>query len=387
MKKLILYLLCCCLVLGMTACSDQKNEQANSLVETDSLSETVKSVEESNNGKSNVLIAYFTWADNTEVTDEKAAIESALEHYQSVGDQSDYVDATSSASIVKPGNVSKIADWIQQYVGGELFPIVVTEPYPSDYDECLERAADEKAENARPELVNQVENMDDYDVVFLGFPNWWYTAPMAIFSFIEEYDLSGKTIVPFCAHGTGGIAGSVRDITNALPESTKVLEPMGVYRADINSAQSEVNKWLDMFGFTKVASTEEMSADETDSSKLEEKTMRMTVDGQEVTITLNDTPLANELTDMLPLELTFEDFNGTEKITYLPEGKSLSIEGLTGGHEPVAGDWCLYAPWGNLCIFYQDYHYSDDLYYIGHVDSGLDILSRMNKDFTVMLDD
>ena len=71
--------------------------------------------------------------------------------------------------------------------------------------------------------MNHIDNMDDYDVVFLGFPNWWYTAPMAVFSFIEEYDLSGKTVVPFCAHGTGGLAASVRDITAA-----EVLEPIGV---------------------------------------------------------------------------------------------------------------------------------------------------------------
>ncbi len=96
-----------------------------------------------------------------------------------------------------------MAGWIQQKVGGDLFSIVVSEPYSSDYDECLDRAADEKAANVRPELSNRIDNMEDYDVVFLGFPNWWYTAPMGIFSFIEEYDFSGKTVVPFCAHGTG----------------------------------------------------------------------------------------------------------------------------------------------------------------------------------------
>lgn len=179
----------------------------------------------------NILIAYFTWADNTVVEDEEA------------------VDATSSASVLPPGNTAQMAGWIQQCVGGDLFSIVVTEPYPDDYDECLDRAADEKAENARPKLANHVESIDDYDVIFLGFPNWWYTAPMAVFSFIEEYDLSDKTIVPFCAHGTGGIAEGVRDITVALPDSAEVLEPLGVYRADIGQAQSEVSEWLENLGF------------------------------------------------------------------------------------------------------------------------------------------
>lgn len=127
----------------------------------------------------------------------------------------------------------------------------MTEAYPDNYDECLDRAADEKADNARPKLAEHLTNIDDYDVIFLGFPNWWYTAPMAVFSFIEEYDLSGKTIVPFCSHGTGGIAGSVKDITAALPDSAEVLEPLGIYRAEIGQAQSEVNEWLANLGFQK----------------------------------------------------------------------------------------------------------------------------------------
>lgn len=95
---------------------------------------------------------------------------------------------------------------------------MVEGPYSSDYDQCLDRAADEKAQNARPALVNPVEDMSRYDVVFLGFPNWWYTAPMAVHTFLEEYDFSGKTIVSFVTHGTGGLASTIEDITADLPE-------------------------------------------------------------------------------------------------------------------------------------------------------------------------
>ena len=229
------------------------------------------------------------------VTDEDAAVKSALEHFQSVGDHGEYVDAISSASVVKPGNVSQIATWIQERTGGDMFPIIITEPYPSDYDECLDRAADEKAENVRPQLVGRVENIENYDVIFLGFPNWWYTAPMAIFSFIEEYDLSEKTVIPFCAHGTGGIASSVKDITASLPETTTVLDPIGVYRTDINSAQPTINEWLNTLGFTEAESSSEVGAGETKFLESRTKTMRMTVNDQEVTVTLKDTSLANTL--------------------------------------------------------------------------------------------
>ncbi|MDE7280488.1 MAG: NAD(P)H-dependent oxidoreductase [Ruminiclostridium sp.] len=179
-------------------------------------------------GNSKILIAYFTWAENTHV-EEPEKVD---------------VDASTSASVLAPGNAAKLANWIQQEVGGDLFSIVVKEPYSSDYDQCLDRAADEKAANARPELVNHLDNMADYDIIFLGFPNWWYTVPMAIHSFIEEYDFSGKTVVPFVTHGTGGLASTIKDITAALPDSANILEPIGVYRPEVDASHDEVIEWL-----------------------------------------------------------------------------------------------------------------------------------------------
>ena len=128
--------------------------------------------------------------------------------------------------------------------GGDLFSIVVTQSYSSDYDECLDRAADEKADNARPELLYHVDNMEDYDIVFLGFPNWWYTVPMAVHTFLEEYDFSGKTIVPFVTHGTGGLASTIKDITADLPDSVTILEPIGVYRPEVDSSKQSVQEWV-----------------------------------------------------------------------------------------------------------------------------------------------
>lgn len=373
MKKWIVAFLSFCMLLGMAACGtektenipipENKSEELAANVETTPVTEAGADKPEdfsTDQSGSNILIAYFTWAENTQVENPKEVD----------------VDATTSASVLLPGNTAKMAGWIQQKVGGDLFSIVVSEPYSSDYDECLDRAADEKAENARPELVNHVDNMEDYDVVFLGFPNWWYTAPMAIFSFIEEYDFSGKTVVPFCAHGTGGLAGSVTDITAALPDSTEVLEPIGVYRPDIDSAQPVINEWLEGIGL------EEKEADiEVENT---ERKLKMTVNGQEVTITLYDTPAANALYDMLPLDLNFEDFNGIEKISYLSQ--KLPTEGEPDGCDPGVGDLCLYAPWGNLSIFYQDFRYSDSLIMLGHIDSGLDVISEMEENTSTVLE-
>ena len=177
-----------------------------------------------------ILIAYFTWADNTSVEDPSSVDPT--------------IDAPSSASILPPGDTARLAGWIQQEVGGDLHSIITEEPYSSDYDDCLDRAIDEQDRGIRPALSSSVSNMDDYDIVFLGYPNWWYSCPMAILTFIEENDLSGKTIIPFCAPGTGGLASSLRDIKAALPSDCTVLKEFDVYRADVRSAQSDVQAWL-----------------------------------------------------------------------------------------------------------------------------------------------
>lgn len=182
--------------------------------------------------ESKILIAYFTWAENTVV-----------------GTDSINVDASSSASLVT-GNTAIMAGYVEEVTGGDLFSIVVTNPYPSDYDECLNRANREKSQNARPELKYSVENMDEYDIVFLGYPNWWYTIPMAVHTFLESYDFEDKTVIPFCAHGTGGLASTVRDIRSAIPKAT-VLDALGISRSDMRNAETKVKSWLNNLGFEK----------------------------------------------------------------------------------------------------------------------------------------
>lgn len=189
---------------------------------------------ELNPAESNILIAYFTWADNT-----------VVEHPEDVD-----VDASTSASVLAPGNAAIVAEFIQNQVGGTLFSIQVEEPYSSDYDECLDRASIEKAQNARPVLTTSVEDMQKYDIIFLGFPNWWYTVPMAIHSFLESYDFSGKTIIPFCVHGTGGLASTIRDIQRELePDVNLITNAFGVYRPNTKGCEPNVANWLDELGF------------------------------------------------------------------------------------------------------------------------------------------
>lgn len=112
--------------------------------------------------------------------------------------------------------------------------------------------------------------------------------------------------------------------------------------------------------------------------------IKMLVEGSEIIIDLYDNPTSRELLEMLPLELTFEEYNGTEKISYLP--RSLTTEGAPEGYTPAAGDVTLYAPWGNLAVFYQNFRYSNGLIPLGKIHTGLEILAGMERDFTVTLE-
>ncbi len=146
-------------------------------------------------------------------------------------------DAVSSPSVIPPGNVQQLAGWVQEETGGDLFSIQVTEPYPDSWDECLSRANQERGEDARPELVQNVENLEQYDTVFLGYPNWWYGVPMALLSFLEQNDLSGKQVYLFCSHGTGGLANSVEIISEAIPEAEISDSIFDCYEEDAASSR------------------------------------------------------------------------------------------------------------------------------------------------------
>lgn len=228
MKKFTAILLCLVFIISLAACgSREENEENNKrkdreeALSDDTLENTEK--ERVSSGE-NILIAYFSWADNA-VLDED-------------------VDAVASPSVTAPGNVQQLAGWVQEETGGTLFLIQVTEPYPSDWDQCLERANQERGQDARPELAESVENMEDYDVVFLGYPNWWYGVPMALLSFLENHDLAGKQVYLFCSHGTGGLASSVEIITEALPDSEISDNIFDCYEEDAPDSQEEIRQWV-----------------------------------------------------------------------------------------------------------------------------------------------
>ena len=148
------------------------------------------------------------------------------------------------------GNTEVIAKMIHEVTGGDLFHIEAVKPYPGDYTETTEVAKEELRAKARPKLVRHLETMDSYDRIILGYPNWWGTMPMPVFTFLEAYDLAGKTIVPFCTHEGSGLGHSVADIRKACPRST-VLEGLAIRGGDVNNARDTVSGWLSGAGMAR----------------------------------------------------------------------------------------------------------------------------------------
>ncbi len=142
-----------------------------------------------------------------------------------------------------------VAERIAERTGADIFEIVTVQEYPEDYNALLDFARDEQRENARPELAEHIENMDIYDVIFLGYPNWWSDMPMPLYSFLDEYDLSGKTIMPFVTSGGSGFSRTIRSIENAEPEAT-VLEWLSIRdrRVHDSSTDRAIEEWINRSG-------------------------------------------------------------------------------------------------------------------------------------------
>ncbi len=143
----------------------------------------------------------------------------------------------------KTGNTRTVALVIKENTNADIFEIEPVVAYPADYNETVNIARKERDSNARPAVKNKVENMDAYDVIFVGYPNWWGTFPMAVFTFLESYDFSGKTIIPFVTHEGSGLGSSVSDIEELCPNA-KLLQGLAIRGRDAASAETRVPAWL-----------------------------------------------------------------------------------------------------------------------------------------------
>lgn len=178
-----------------------------------------------------VLVTYFTWP------------------------EPDGVDASSGASRIIAdgklyGNTEYVARLIAEAAGGDLFAIETEKKYPSPHKPLIDEAKREQQANERPRLTTHIKNLKEYDVVFVGYPNWWYDMPMAIYSFFDEYDFDGKTVIPFVTHGGSRFSQSVETI-RGLEKNAKVIEGPAIPGRSVGESRSTVTTWLQRQGMLK----------------------------------------------------------------------------------------------------------------------------------------
>lgn len=135
---------------------------------------------------------------------------------------------------------------IHDRVGGDLYSIDTSVEYPNTT--IIDFAAEEQDRGDRPELLNHIENLDDYDTIFIGYPLWWYDLPMVMYSFFDEYDFSGKTIVPFCTHNGSRFSGTIGTIEELEPNATVIEDGFTVNERDVGQSAEDVAEWLARLG-------------------------------------------------------------------------------------------------------------------------------------------
>lgn len=208
-----------------------KNDSTEKSSDIDSSSNAVTEAVQNNTDNENILIAYFSVPENVDT---------------------DGIDENSGASIVVKnkgvlGNMQYMAMTIQEAIGGELFRIETTEEYPLEHETLVNQAKEEQNEDARPELATHIENVEQYNIIFLGYPNWWGDMPQPLYTFLEEYDFSGKTIIPFNSHGGSGFSNTIEEIKKLQPNATVKDDGLSISRNDVADSEQEITDWAKGF--------------------------------------------------------------------------------------------------------------------------------------------
>lgn len=169
--------------------------------------------------------------------------------------ETDAMDASSGASRVVSGgqvmgNTRYVASIISEATGGDLFEIKTVHTYPVSHKALIDAAKEEADSKARPKLATHIKNLKDYDVVFVGFPNWWYDMPMPLYTFFDEYDFNGKTIIPFCTHGGSRFSEAIKTIRE-MEGSAIVMDGYAISRDRVPESRDGILKWLDRIGMRK----------------------------------------------------------------------------------------------------------------------------------------
>jgi flavodoxin len=328
---------------------------------------TAGSPESSEEAAGNEIENYTRYADYTPVLAEDAGITSGSDgnilvawFSRSSNTSLSGVDAVSSASLLiqddgtAAGNAEQIAEWIADETGGDLYPIQTMYTYPVDYDQTVEVGEGQDEDGVHPALINPID-LSSYDLIYLVYPIWHYTLPAPVVSFLEDYDLSGKTVCCFTTSGGSGFADTIGKIQEAEPDAD-VVEGVTVSQSGISDSETRVRATAaDMKSEYAPASAaqetpenqvtqETQTTQETqEESMTENQTIQIQINGQTFTAELEDNETATAFREQLPLTLQMQELNGNEKYSYgvsLPSAAE-SVGSIQAGDLMLYGDDCL----------------------------------------------
>ena len=219
MKKAVSIFMILALLFSLAACtSNAEDEESSSLIQQSSLPSSTPTEEPNSQNDSfkptkidsKSLVIYFSWS----------------------------------------GNTKNVAESIQAQTDSDIFEIIPATPYSDDYNTVLEVAQEEQQKDVRPAIANNTLNIAPYDVIYVGFPNWWGDMPMILYTFFDTYDLSGKTIAPFCTSGGSGLSNTVSEIKN-LEQNATVTDGLHIGSDSSSNPDNAVNEWLNEIGAVK----------------------------------------------------------------------------------------------------------------------------------------
>ncbi len=144
---------------------------------------------------------------------------------------------------LKTGNTEVAAGIIEKLTEADVFTIEQVQPYAKDYNECIAQAQADQKKDARPELKKYPDSLEKYDVIYLGYPNYWNTMPMAVFTFLDHFDFSGKEIRPFCTHEGSGMGNSIKDIRRLCPDAS-ISQGLAIHGGSVGRSEEEIKSWL-----------------------------------------------------------------------------------------------------------------------------------------------
>lgn len=332
-------------------------EDSSQTIAEEALTDTRPTITEANGvlkeqSKNGVLIVYFSRFGNTEYPDN--------------------IDASTSASIVIDNNTfgttEYLAGIIQERTGGDFHLIRTQKPYPADFDELREQNHSEMDEEYLPPLMESNLDMSQYDMVFIGYPVWAADVPQAVLSFLNEYDLSEKTVIPFCTHdgyGAGNSYSTIREVSHAAESP----EGLAIEAKDVRDAADTVAAWLENVNITK------------QENRTEDGETAITITIGEIVLdgVIYDTALAQEIKDKLPLTISMVSYGGREYYG----GVDFYPENLEGGQRTFEnGDITYCEAHHNMAIFYaqtDNPNLSVEVIPIGKVTSDLSVFNHLDS--------